>query len=148
MQTPSILVLHFLEQKTENHPVTDKNRNIVRFCSRSTVASVRLSLSHLYVPPSGTPNHYRPLPLHPNKRLNAPVILLLFLRCASTRNTFFVLYLRILTSLTTPFVVIVLEDPILASTEPLRPFRDLTPVILCVYSMHSGRSASSTGIHT
>jgi len=91
MQTPSILVLHFLEQKTENHPVTDKNRNIVCFCSHSTVASIRLSLPHSYVPPSGTPNHYRPLPLHPDKRLNAPVILFLFLRCASMRNTFFVL---------------------------------------------------------
>ena len=37
------------------------------------------------------------------------------------------------------------EEHLLAPTEPFRPFRDLTPVIVFVYSTHSGRLASSAG---
>jgi len=42
------------------------------------------------------------------------------------------LYLHTLTSLVTPFVIVVLEDPALAPTEPFRSIRDLTSVIVCI----------------
>jgi len=49
------------------------------------------------------------------------------------------------TLLTTPFVVVVLKDPVLAHTEPFRPFCDLTPVIVCIPRTADGQHHHQSG---